>query len=92
MLVRKFDATPEEVAEAKEIMSYAARTVKPVVQLNVIKEDPDDDRILECGVSGGSDYIVTGDNHLLKLGVYNGMRILNVSDFLALAQGQARSL
>jgi putative PIN family toxin of toxin-antitoxin system len=92
VLVRKFDATPEEVVEAKQIIGVAARTVQPAVQLDVIKDDPDDDRILECAVSAGSDYIVTGDGHLLRLGVYNGIRILNVSDFLSLVQGQARGV
>jgi uncharacterized protein len=88
VLVRKFNATPEEVVEAKQIIGVAARTVKPVVQPDVIKADADDDRILECAVSAGSDYIVTGDSHLLRLGVYNGIRILNVSDFLSLVQGE----
>jgi predicted nucleic acid-binding protein len=27
----------------------------------VIKEDTDDDQILECAMTAGSDYIVTGD-------------------------------
>ena len=88
VLVRKFDATPEEVAEAQQIICVAARTVKPAVQLDVIKEDPDDDRIFDCAVSARSDYMVTGDNHPLRLGVYNGIRILSISDFLDLAPGQ----
>jgi predicted nucleic acid-binding protein len=86
VLVRKFDATPEGIAEARQIIGVAPRTVKPAVQLDVITEDPDDDRILEWAVSAGSDYIVTGDEHLLRLGVYDGIRILNVSDFLDVAQ------
>jgi hypothetical protein len=35
VLVRKFDATPEEVAEAPQIIRVAARTVRPSVQLHV---------------------------------------------------------
>ena len=38
-----------------------ARTVNPAVRLDVIKEDPDDNRILECASAEGSDYIVSGD-------------------------------
>jgi len=30
------------------------------------------DRVLECAVKGQTDYIVMGDRHLLKLGVYHG--------------------
>ncbi len=39
----------------------AARVVTPAVQLDVIKEDQPHSRILESAVTGGSDYIVTGD-------------------------------
>jgi uncharacterized protein len=92
VLVRKFGATPEEVAEALGIISQAARTVKPAVQLDVIKEDLSDDRILECAVSAGSDYIITGDKDLLRLGRYDGMRVLTVADFLDLLKAHAREV
>jgi predicted nucleic acid-binding protein len=59
------------------------------VQLDVIKEDPDDDRILECAVSAGSEFIVTGDKDLLRLGRYDSIRILTVSEFLDLPRGKA---
>jgi uncharacterized protein len=38
--------------------------------------------VLECAVSAGSDYIVTGDKDLLRLRQYAGIRIVSVSDFL----------
>ena len=63
-----------------------ARSVTPAVQLDVIKEDPPDNRILECGVAAGVDYIVSGDNDLLRLGRYDSIRILSVSDFLDVTQ------
>jgi putative PIN family toxin of toxin-antitoxin system len=87
VLARKFDFTPEDVAGARKWITDMARTVEPAVQLEVIKlevikEDPADDRILECAVAAGSDYIVSGDKDLLRLGKYDGIRILTVSDFL----------
>jgi hypothetical protein len=53
VLARKFGATADFIAEARAVIGEAARTVTPAVQLSVIKEDPDDDRILECAVSAG---------------------------------------
>jgi uncharacterized protein len=88
VLARKFDATPEEITEAKGIVGDAARIVQPSVQIDVIKEDPPDNRILECAVSAGADYIVTGDKDLLRLGTYDSIKILTVSDFLKVARGQ----
>ena len=50
------------------------------------KEDPPDNRILECASAAGSDYIVSGDKDLLRLGRYDSIRIVRVAEFLELAQ------
>ena len=44
--------------------------------------DPDDDRILECAVTAGSDYILSYDKDLLRLKEYAGIKIVTASDFL----------
>jgi putative PIN family toxin of toxin-antitoxin system len=85
VLSRKFGWPAEDIAEARRRLQSMARTVTPSVQLNVIKEDPPDNRILECAVSAGSDYIVSGDQDLLRLERYDSIRIVNVSDFLKVA-------
>ena len=36
----------------------------------------------------GADYIVSGDNDLLRLGHYDGKPIMNPSDFLTLFQSR----
>jgi putative PIN family toxin of toxin-antitoxin system len=90
VLARKFDWPHDDVADARKWITEIARTATPAVQLDVIKEDPADNRILECAVAAGSDYIVSGDNDLLRLGWYDGIKILSVSDFLGLAQAQGQ--
>ena len=54
----------------KQTLSRIANQVAPVHALDVIKEDPSDNRILECAAEAGSDYIVTWDRDLLRLGQY----------------------
>ena len=44
--------------------------------------DPDDNRIIECAVEAASDFIVTADNHLLRLGTYEGIPIITPGEFL----------
>jgi hypothetical protein len=68
VLRRKFDWTDDEIADGRRRMGAMARTVMPAVRLDVIKEDPPDNRILECAVAAGADVIVTGDKDLLRLG------------------------
>ena len=42
VLARKFDFTPEDIAEARGWITGMARTVTPRVELDVIREDPSD--------------------------------------------------
>jgi putative PIN family toxin of toxin-antitoxin system len=90
VLGRKFAFRSEGIAEARRRIVQMARTVTPSVELDVVKDDPPDNRILECAVSAGSDYIVTGDRHLLRMRQYAGIRILTVSDFLEVGMQQSR--
>jgi putative PIN family toxin of toxin-antitoxin system len=90
VLVRKFDACRKEISDATAIVRAAARTVTPAVEIDVIKDDAVDNRILECAVSAGADYIVTGDKDLLRLGSCDSIQIVKVSDFLKIAQGQGQ--
>ena len=52
-------------------------------QVSVVKDDPDDNRVLECGLAAGADVIVSGDRHLLRLGEFEGMVILTPRQFLS---------
>lgn len=52
----------------------------PAVQ--VIREDPADDRVLACALACGADWIVTGDDHLLRLETFRGIPILRAAVLL----------
>lgn len=51
--------------------------------VRVVEADPDDDKFLACAVAMEAGYLVSGDRHLLDLGPYRGVRILNPATFLA---------
>ena len=59
-----------------------SRLVRPAIKLNIVKEDDDDNRILECGETANADYIISGDEHLLKLKNYKNMEIVSPKEFL----------
>lgn len=71
-----------EMKRTVEKIREISQIVNPKETLDVIKEDPDDNRILECAVEGKADYIITQDNHLLKLKEFKDIKILTPSDFL----------
>ncbi|MBI4823313.1 MAG: putative toxin-antitoxin system toxin component, PIN family [Nitrospirae bacterium] len=49
--------------------------------LNVIKEDPEDNKVLSTAIGGRADYIVSGDSHLLDLRSYKGIEIITPKRF-----------
>ncbi len=65
-----------------------ANHVAPTVSFSVIKEDPDDDRILECAITAKSDYIVSQDKDLLRLARFENTRIVNIVEMLAIVAAQ----
>ena len=81
-LRRKFLWPEDRIEEARATLALVTESVKPRVILDVVKDDPDDNKILECAQSAGSEYIVTGDKDLLRLRQYDGMPIITVSHFL----------
>lgn len=81
VLARKFDRNPEELARVAVYLSELAEVVTPRRRLKVLGDEPDN-RILECAVTGKAEVIVTGDQAMLRLGAYRGIRILSLKDFL----------
>ncbi|TZE80954.1 putative toxin-antitoxin system toxin component, PIN family [Calorimonas adulescens] len=56
--------------------------VNPQQKINAIKDDPRDNIFLECAVAGDCELIVSGDQHLLQLEEYNGIKIITARDFI----------
>lgn len=54
----------------------------------VVPGDPDDDVVLACAVAGGADYIVSRDQHLLRLGAHEGIPIVSTESFARILRGQ----
>jgi predicted nucleic acid-binding protein len=44
---------------AHELLSAMAQPITPHVEVDVLKEDPDDNRILDCAQGSHADYLVT---------------------------------
>jgi predicted nucleic acid-binding protein len=84
VLREKFRWSEDELAEAMARIAQFTRLVQPSLTLNVVPDDPDDNRVLECAAAAGSSFIVTGDAHLLRLRRYQQIEIVKVADFLRL--------
>jgi hypothetical protein len=59
--------------------------------LSVIADDPSDDRYLECAIEGEASFIVSGDQHLLRLREYQDILILTPRAFLEALRKQPKT-
>jgi putative PIN family toxin of toxin-antitoxin system len=84
----KFHAKPIVLESAAFVMATSARMVEPVNQVKAVKDDPNDDHVVSCAVAAGAEAIITGVNDLLRMGEYQGIRMLRLSDFLRRGQGK----
>ncbi len=80
----RFAWTDEALKSTAFHQSRMTRLVHPSQVIDAVPDDPDDNRILECATAAQSNYIVTGDKDLLRLGSYGGIEIIQVAEFLKL--------
>lgn len=71
-----------EMKRTVEKIISISSIVEPKNRFNVVEGDSDDDKFLECAVEGNANFIVSQDNHLLKLKEFKGIKILTPSAFL----------
>lgn len=81
-LIEKFHYPEEEADKILNTILLISQLVKVKGSLKNISTDPDDDIILETSKVSGSEYLITGDQHLLQLKKYEGIKILKPADFL----------
>ena len=90
VLERKFKHPPERLAKEKAYIASCTVHVEPMQTLDVVKDDPDDNRIVECAVESASEAIITNDKDLLRMKSYQGIRMMKVYEFLREERGQSR--
>ncbi|OKY77434.1 MAG: PIN domain containing protein VapC [Candidatus Methanohalarchaeum thermophilum] len=78
----KFGLDEEEINNLIEYILFLAETISPKQDLDIIKEDTSDNKFLECAKEGEADYIVSGDQHLLKIEEFKGTKIVNAKELL----------
>ena len=80
----KIPLSREDILHWASIITGKAVLVDSKTKLNIVKDDPDDDKFLEVGVTGKVDVIISQDKHLLKLKEYQGIKIVNPKEALEL--------
>jgi len=82
VLEREFKYSNEEITKIIRVILAFSILIISTEKINIVKDDPDDNKIIECALSSNSDYIITYDHHLLKLGNYDTIKILRPEELL----------
>ena len=80
----KFDALVPPAARARFLVRYreAAKFI-PIVSRIEVCRDARDNKFVHLAIDGGAELIVTGDEDLLVLDPFQGVRVLSPRSFLA---------
>ncbi|MDA8163956.1 MAG: putative toxin-antitoxin system toxin component, PIN family [Desulfobacteraceae bacterium] len=77
----------QDARELEELLALFARgfhclfAAQPPA-LQIVADDPDDNKFIECAVALKSPCIISGDNHLRSIGSYMEIRIVSPREFL----------
>ena len=82
VLQNKFPHAQQAIWDTVATLKEVAISTIPQEPVDVIAEDPSDNRVLECALSAHVEAIVSGDKHLLALKVFRGIPILSPQAFL----------
>lgn len=84
----KFQIEQTELDDFFSLLLDKAEFVIPVETINVITEDPSDNKFIEAARAGKAKLIVSGDNHLLELKSFKDIPIITAKDFITWLKGQ----
>ncbi|MCL5961188.1 MAG: putative toxin-antitoxin system toxin component, PIN family [Chloroflexi bacterium] len=79
-----------EIVEVIDGLRSFAVLVESGETVQVVKDDPEDDKFLDRALAGEATYIISGDSHLLTLQEYKSIQILSPAMFLAVLEHQGR--
>lgn len=84
--------TAQEIDAYFEDILMFAWIVEGKEVVDIIKDDPADNKYLACAYEGEADHIVSGDHHLLELETYQGIETISTKAFLNLWEIQEKAL
>lgn len=73
----KFSWDETRISQYTNTILEIVQVIKSTEKIDAIRNDPDDNKILECAVAGKADLIVSADSDLLKLKNFQGIGIVH---------------
>lgn len=86
VVLRTIRVREEYIAEVSNFLGRAKR-VDPWAKVDVQSEDPADQKFLVCAASADADYLITSDEHLLKIKTVGRTKIVKPGEFWRTVKG-----
>jgi len=77
VIQRDFQVPLKRAEQMVEVFLQFLKLVEPDIKLNAVKEDDEDNSIVECAVYIKADFLASWDPHLTKLQEFQGIKIMN---------------
>ena len=77
----KIKLSDEMIKEWVDLIVRNSMIVEPKEKIAIVKDDPKDNIFIETAVAGNVNYIVSQDNHLLKLKEFRGIKMITPEEF-----------
>ncbi|MCH7567976.1 MAG: putative toxin-antitoxin system toxin component, PIN family [Nanoarchaeota archaeon] len=84
ILKRDFEYSDEEIINIMEKVLSFVTLVEPAEKIDVVKDDPEDNKIIECAVESNAKHIITYDKHLLNLKEFRGIKAITPEEILGI--------
>lgn len=78
----KIPLSNEDINWWRDLIVEKSILIIPEEKIDIVKDDADDNKFVECAVEGNVNYVITQDKHLLKLKEFRGIKIVNSREFL----------
>lgn len=79
----KIEMPEEMIKEWQTMIIENSFIVIPKKKLDIVKEDPKDNKFFEAAIAGEAQYIVSQDKkHILKIGEYGGIKMIHPEEFV----------
>jgi putative PIN family toxin of toxin-antitoxin system len=83
-IAKRLHLGEEELVVVMAALLSKAEVTPGHLHLPGVTRDPKDDAVVACAKEGEADYIVSGDQDLLVLGKYEGIRVITPRQFVEL--------
>jgi len=61
---------------------FLSKNIIPKQKFNIVKDDPKDNKFIDCAVEANAEFLISGDPHLLEIKKFQEIKVVSPKEFL----------